>query len=408
MHEYICLFLSISILWQRHVFAVKILVEPVIYKRFFPFETDLNFSKDWTDECDVPCVWTGDSPNVDAIFYILTNNWDVFYAYMAKKRAPISIGGSTEGKHYYYLLSNHYFRQIFTASALLASDSEIPWRIRIGDYRELRKVEPNSSPFKMAVSTVFNCNSKNYRERITLELDQIMPVARIGKCLNNKPWPKCRDRDCTKQEALRKYAFCLAFENGDTPGYVTEKVFDCHRAGSIPVYLGTADVLKFVPKGSIIYAGDFKSSFDLAYYLVEVATNESLYQSYFDWKSAPLEADFVRLNQPFWDYKIQCRVCRYVWVTQQGLIWDSETQNESIEPNESNMYNPADKSNSHVRHISDSSDVKIEKESNSTNNLSSYIFLIFCLFSVVLILTFYPFLKVLRVRTLSRLFSKKI
>ena len=160
-----------------------------------------------------------------------------------------------------------------------------------------------------------------------MEIDQIMPVARIGKCLNNYPWPICSGYPCTEIEAIRKYAFCLAFESGNSPGYVTEKIFNCQRAGSIPVYLGTDEVAKMVPRGSFIFIRDFKTAFDLANYLVLVATNYTLFESYFAWKKVPIETEFLERNKPLWEYSNQCRVCRYVSVVQEGLKWDIRTQN---------------------------------------------------------------------------------
>ena len=407
---------SISIVSIFCIFCIKwlsgirILVEPVIYKRYFPYETDLNFSKNWTDECDVPCVWTGDPSDVDGVFYILKDNWDVFHAYLDKKRAPITIGGSTKGKHSHFLFKDDYFHRVFNASSLLASDSQIPWQVKIGDYRELRKVESNPSALRMAVTTGFNCNSKNNRERIVLEIDQIMPIARIGNCLNNKVWPKCGGKECNKLEAIRRYAFCLAFEDGNSPGYVTDKVFDCHRAGSIPVYLGTSEVLNFVPKGSIIYAGDFASSFDLAKYLVEVAMNETLFQSYFDWKRDPLDEEFVRRNKPYWDYKMQCRVCRYVWTVKQGLTWDRDTQNfsnetrgVSIEAERDLMSRYKGKGRGNGRLSPRSFGIEIENDSKSIQQISSYLYIIVFITFSVLFLILLPCLRILRVRIFSHL-----
>ncbi len=42
--------------------------------------------------------------------------------------------------------------------------------------------------------------------------------------------------------------FCLAHENcRDLTGYVTEKLFDCFRAGCVPVYVGPKEIADLVP-----------------------------------------------------------------------------------------------------------------------------------------------------------------
>lgn len=52
---------------------------------------------------------------------------------------------------------------------------------------------------------------------------------------------------------LRRARFCLAHENcRDLPGYVTEKLFDCFRAGCVPVYIGPAEIADLVPPGCFI------------------------------------------------------------------------------------------------------------------------------------------------------------
>ncbi len=59
-----------------------------------------------------------------------------------------------------------------------------------------------------------------------------------------------------KVAALSGYRFSVCFENSRFPGYVTEKIFDCFFAGTIPVYLGAPDIADFVPEGTFI---DFSS-----------------------------------------------------------------------------------------------------------------------------------------------------
>jgi hypothetical protein len=52
----------------------------------------------------------------------------------------------------------------------------------------------------------------------------------------------------SKFEVLQNYEFCLCFENMAMNGYITEKIFDCLYAGTIPLYLGAPDILDYIPK----------------------------------------------------------------------------------------------------------------------------------------------------------------
>ena len=310
-------------------FSIRILVKPEIFDRYWPYTTDVNFSRDWSDECDIPCLWTANTDNIDGVFYFIKNGKEARQAFEDKKIVPISIGGSTEAMHYYPELNNEMFRKYFNASALLTVGSDIPWLTKISSYVQMQQVKQIQNPIRRSVIANINCASRNNRENIVQEMSEIIPIDRIGNCLRNKPWPFCGEQACTKEEALRKYMFCLAFENGDIPGYVTEKIHDCFRAGSLPVYYGTEYVANLVPQGSYIDMRDFESHKLLAEYMVTVMNNATLYDRYFEWKYHPLDPDFIERNKPFWDYKVQCRVCRYVWVIQRGLTWDKFKQNST-------------------------------------------------------------------------------
>jgi hypothetical protein len=58
----------------------------------------------------------------------------------------------------------------------------------------------------------------------------------------------CKD----KHTVISNYKFAICFENMSYPGYVTEKIIDCFRAGVIPIYLGAPDIGDFIPKASFI------------------------------------------------------------------------------------------------------------------------------------------------------------
>ena len=56
-----------------------------------------------------------------------------------------------------------------------------------------------------------------------------------------------------KIELLTRARFYLAHENcRDLPGYVTEKIFDCFRAGCVPVYVGPGEIAELIPAGCFI------------------------------------------------------------------------------------------------------------------------------------------------------------
>lgn len=69
---------------------------------------------------------------------------------------------------------------------------------------------------------------------------------------------------CTsKFEVLSRYEFCLCFENMSMDGYITEKIFDCLYAGTIPIYMGAPDITGYVPQSVFIDAKGYPSWKDL-------------------------------------------------------------------------------------------------------------------------------------------------
>jgi hypothetical protein len=63
----------------------------------------------------------------------------------------------------------------------------------------------------------------------------------------------------SKFQVLQNYEFCLCFENMAMDGYVTEKIFDCLYAGTIPIYLGAPNILEIIPGEVFIDFRNFSS-----------------------------------------------------------------------------------------------------------------------------------------------------
>lgn len=70
-----------------------------------------------------------------------------------------------------------------------------------------------------------------------------------------------------KHVVLQQFKFNLCYENTILDGYITEKIFDAFRAGSVPIYLGAPDVTRHIPKSCFIDQRDFESLDSLHDYL---------------------------------------------------------------------------------------------------------------------------------------------
>ncbi len=71
----------------------------------------------------------------------------------------------------------------------------------------------------------------------------------------------------SKSQTLAQYRFALCFENSILKGWMTEKLFDCFFAGTIPVYWGAPDVLDWVPAECFIDMRQFKDFAELRRFL---------------------------------------------------------------------------------------------------------------------------------------------
>ncbi len=71
----------------------------------------------------------------------------------------------------------------------------------------------------------------------------------------------------SKRQTLGNYKFALCFENSILKGWITEKIFDCFVAGTVPVYWGAPDVQDFIPSECFIDMRQFANYDQLASFL---------------------------------------------------------------------------------------------------------------------------------------------
>ena len=82
-----------------------------------------------------------------------------------------------------------------------------------------------------------------------------------------------------KLDILSKYKFAFSYDSyTNQNGYISEKIFDCFKAKTVPIYLGADNVTDYIPKECFIDKRDFKTYDELYNYLVSM--DEKTYEHY--------------------------------------------------------------------------------------------------------------------------------
>jgi hypothetical protein len=81
-----------------------------------------------------------------------------------------------------------------------------------------------------------------------------------------------------KYFVLAPYKFCMAYENTNKLGYVTEKILQAKTAGCIPIYWGSDLVLQDFNPESFVYANKFETINELLECVKNIDQNDDLYE----------------------------------------------------------------------------------------------------------------------------------
>lgn len=192
-----------------------------------------------------------------------------------------------------------YFSKIYTWDDSLV-DQQTYFKFYYPVLREM--IEPKSFSSKK-FSSMIACNktSSHPYELYSERLKVIQYFEETGEGLFDlygKWWPEWfrnyRGTIATKSDVLQNYKFSFAYENiRDIPGYITEKIFDCFHAGTVPIYWGAFNIESYIPKNCFIDREDFAAENDLVKYLL--AMSESQYQAYLDNIQEFLKSDAAKL-----------------------------------------------------------------------------------------------------------------
>ena len=96
--------------------------------------------------------------------------------------------------------------------------------------------------------------SQNMLNNSKQQVGQLMST--LGKIDTMQQYPHLKKETCYNSIELLKvfnqYKFIICFENSNTDGYITEKIFNVFCARSIPIYNGAPNINDYVDKKSYI------------------------------------------------------------------------------------------------------------------------------------------------------------
>lgn len=110
----------------------------------------------------------------------------------------------------------------------------------------------------------------SFRNSFFKKLNRLKKVDSAGRHFNN--FGSSID---DKLNFLKNYRFNLAFENSQSPGYVTEKLIEPLLIGCIPIYWGAPDVAKDFNPACMINVSDFSDFSEAIDYILQAERDES-------------------------------------------------------------------------------------------------------------------------------------
>jgi hypothetical protein len=217
-----------------------------------------------------------------------------------KRPGQIWVAMSMESDANYPVQCDPEFMRNFDIRMNFRREAEIPM-LYFDVHHHLPVLQSPVKPkFREATAVYFASNNfaLNNRYELVEELMKYIKVDSYGKSQNNRKIDKDTGR-MSKLDTISGYKFYFAFENSNSPDYVSEKLFDGLVAGTVPVYLGAPNVEEFLPgRNCIIKVSDFATPYDLAQHLSALSANREEYEAYLAWKNEPLLESFTQLIQP--------------------------------------------------------------------------------------------------------------
>lgn len=102
-------------------------------------------------------------------------------------------------------------------------------------------------------------------------------------------------------QLFNRYKFIICFENSYADGYITEKIFNCFFAKTIPVYSGSPIISRFFDNNSFINLTENNHQENLSL-IQKISCNEDLYNTYINHNKINQSYDDENYKEEFMKY----------------------------------------------------------------------------------------------------------
>lgn len=285
------------------------------------------------ERCLIPWDYTKQIEEASLIMYNALDNYGAIAEKRDRRLRPdqVTCVESMESASNYPAINSNKDAFNYTMTYSLTSDVPIPY----SEFFETSEMPLNISEKKdhLVCAFISNCGAGNGRTKYMIELMKHIKIDSYGSCLNNAEVPSSfrrRNRYRTKEAMLSQYKFTIAFENSNDEDYITEKLYQPLRYGSVPIFRGNSNMEDFIPPHSAIDANKFKSEKELADYLHYLDKNDTAYNEYLQWKYDKNIGNMAKIR--FFRDRYEYGVCALVerihglWINPYLIDWNRQTK----------------------------------------------------------------------------------
>jgi len=197
-------------------------------------------------------------------------------------------------------VSHKEYPPILEINTILSERSNslyVPYLVIDGSFKDRIIQRPKTNTKKIWCCSFAYSNRVSERERLFRSMRSVERTCYAfgSSCFtHDNPFVLTRDDRESNASRFNQFAFNVAMENIVAPGYITEKIGNAFKSGSVPIYWGAPEITEFFNPAAFVNVSDYTSPEACGAAAVQIWCDPQKMQPYLD---AP-----ITLNSKVDDY----------------------------------------------------------------------------------------------------------